>query len=383
MDNPFLLQTGASHWLRFHSPNAVVKVDSPSDVMAALSEIEGAVQRDGLYAAGFLAYEAASAFDPALKTHPPGGIPLLWFGLYEPPEILSGPPPRDSDQGFTVGPWQPSITESRFQDAFDCIKEHIALGDTYQVNHTFRLRADFDGSPRAFFLDLSRAQGAGYAAYLETGDLAVCSASPELFFHLDGDRLVSKPMKGTLRRSPQEADDSSQEARLRASDKDRAENLMIVDMVRNDLGRIAQVGSVRVPRLFEIERYPTVFQMTSTVECRTQAGFPEIMAALFPCASITGAPKVRTMEIIRSLEPDTRGLYTGCIGTLAPGRQALFNVAIRTAVIDHVRHNVEYGVGGGIVWDSDCSQEYQECLDKAQILPGIWQQENLSGAAGL
>ena len=159
-------------------------------------------------------------------------------------------------------------------------------------------------------------------------------------------------------------------AQLLDSEKDRAENLMIVDMVRNDMGRIAQTGSVTVPQLFEIERYPTVFQMTSTVECRATVDFPEIMGALFPCASITGAPKVRTMEIIRSLEPDPRGLYTGCIGYFGPGRQALFSVAIRTATIDRAQAQVEYGVGGGIVWDSVCSKEEKTLCFSSSLMPG-------------
>ena len=378
MCNNFIFQTGPTQWLRFQEPRAVVHASLPDEVAPALSEIETAVRRERLYAAGFLAYEAAPAFDPSFLAHAPSDVPLLWFGLYEAPLVtgaapfhsLSGDYREDSADPFSVGPWTASVSPDLYEQAFDRIKYHIARGDTYQVNYTFRLRAPFHGSPEALFTHLARAQKDGHAAFINTGRHIVCSASPELFFQLDGDRLISRPMKGTRRRGDPRQD-SRQAELLRASEKDRAENLMIVDMVRNDMGRIAEIGSVSVPSLFDIECYPTVYQMTSTVESRTQAGFPEIMGALFPCASITGAPKIRTMEIIRSCEPDPRGIYTGCIGYYGPNRQALFNVAIRTAVVKRAENCVEYGVGGGIVWDSDCALEYQECNDKARILPGF------------
>jgi para-aminobenzoate synthetase/4-amino-4-deoxychorismate lyase len=208
----------------------------------------------------------------------------------------------------------------------------------------------------------------GYAAYLDIGSHLICSASPELFFHLNGRTLLSKPMKGTAPRGKTLADDRAQMEWLQHSEKNRAENVMIVDMIRNDLGRIAEIGSVQVPHLFEIERYPTVLQMTSTVTAQTNVSFVQIMSALFPCASITGAPKVSTMRFIAELETTPRGVYTGAIGYLTPERIAQFNVAIRTVTIDREAGQAEYGVGGGIVWDSDAADEYRECEIKTRVL---------------
>jgi len=207
-----------------------------------------------------------------------------------------------------------------------------------------------------------------FSAFIRIPGWTVCSASPELFFRLDGDRLVSRPMKGTAPRGRWYAEDAGFRRRLAVSEKDRAENLMIVDMVRNDLGRIARTGTVGVESLFDVERYPTVWQMTSTVSCRTDAGLPQIFQALFPPASVTGAPKIRTTEIIAEIEDSPRRLYTGAIGYAGPGRQACFSVAIRTVIVDVRRGRAEYGVGGGIVWDSRSANEYDECLAKARVL---------------
>ncbi|MFQ6006409.1 MAG: chorismate-binding protein, partial [Woeseia sp.] len=212
------------------------------------------------------------------------------------------------------------------------------------------------------------AADAPYAAYIECDDHAIVSASPELFFRLNGEHLISKPMKGTARRGLASADDLEARRRLYESQKNRAENVMITDMVRNDMGRIAAPGSVQVPRLFETEKYPTVWQMTSTVSVQTKAPVAGVFRALFPCASVTGAPKVSSMAIIAGLEDTPREVYTGAIGFMAPDRQARFNVAIRTAIVDRHTGEAVYGVGGGIVWDSDPDEEYQECLAKARIL---------------
>ncbi len=220
----------------------------------------------------------------------------------------------------------------------------------------------------ALFCALAQAQPGGYLAYIETGPYTLCSASPELFFTLDGEHLTCRPMKGTVRRGLTLAQDEAQAAWLQASIKNRAENVMIVDMIRNDLGRIARTGSVAVPHLFQAERYPTLWQMTSTVVAESDLPFQRILAALFPCASITGAPKPSTMRIIAGLENTPRHVYTGAIGFYAPGRQAQFNVAIRTVTIDHTADIAEYGTGGGIVWDSTARGEYDESLLKARLL---------------
>ena len=264
--------------------------------------------------------------------------------------------------------WQSSISRTAYDAAIQQIKDHIAAGNTYQVNYTFPLQANFSGDPLAYFPQLSAAQQGNYTAFVDIGRFAICSASPELFFKLDGSHLHSKPMKGTAVRGRTLAEDEANIAWLSQSEKNRAENVMIVDMIRNDMGRVAQVGSVSVPKLFDVERYPTLLQMTSTVEAQTDAPLSQIMANMFPCASITGAPKVRTMEIIKTLEPQPRGIYTGSIGFITPQRQAQFNVAIRTVLVDKALGRATYGVGGGIIWDSDAAEEYEECRVKSRVL---------------
>ena len=230
-----------------------------------------------------------------------------------------------------------------------------------------RLRTRFKAAPWNFFLHLAQLQN-NHAAYLDLGQYIVCSASPELFFRLDGDILTCRPMKGTIRRGRTTLEDQEQAQSLKESEKNRAENVMIVDMIRNDLGRIAKIGGVQVPELFTVERYPTLWQMTSTVQARTDASLTQIFKALFPCASITGAPKVSTMRIISELEASPRKMYTGSIGYIAPNRRASFNVAIRTALVDRQEQTAEYGVGGGIVWDSTDKDEYEEALLKGRVL---------------
>ena len=367
MNGDVLLQSShAGGWLRFRNPLEIITTTDPALVCPLLNQIEQSVTRHGLYAAGFLTYEAAPAFDPAFQVHPPSILPLLWFGLYQPP--LPTDLPALKQYTFKLGHWQPAIDQAAYETALLRIKDHISRGETYQVNYTMRLRTNFAGDPRGLFGRLVDSQRSEYAAYVDTGATVICSASPELFFRRDGATVMTKPMKGTAARGKTWIEDERQVDGLRRSLKNRAENVMIVDMVRNDMGRIATAGSIRVPQLFDVERYPTLLQMTSTVTARSNVSTAEIMAALFPCASITGAPKVRTMEIIRQLEPEPRGIYTGCIGYIAPNRQSQFNVAIRTVVIDQTSGVAEYGVGGGIVWDSETAQEYQECQLKAKVL---------------
>ena len=362
-----LKDTAAQQWLRFAEPVQVIEARTLAEVIPALRSVEAQVGAQGLFAAGFISYEAAPAFDSALSVRQPGKWPLLWFGLYRQPEVISCPLTGQA-QACAPDQWSPTVDHDEYWAAIAQIKEYIARGETYQVNYTFRLRAPFAGDAWTLFQDLARAQQADYAAYVDTGPLVLCSASPELFFRLDGRRLLSRPMKGTAARGRWAEEDQAQAEWLRHSEKNRAENVMIVDMIRNDMGRVAEIGSVSVPRLFDVERYPTVWQMTSTVRALTDAPLVEILQALFPCASITGAPKPRTMQIIAALETTPRGAYTGCIGLIAPGRQAQFNVAIRTVAIDRTTGQAEYGVGGGIVWDSAAGDEYDECRTKARVL---------------
>ncbi|MCC7299781.1 MAG: aminodeoxychorismate synthase component I [Verrucomicrobia bacterium] len=354
----------ADQWLSFSEPVEVLTARTPDEVFQALEKIEAS----GLWAAGFISYEAAGAFDDALKTHSPGSLPLLQFGLFRNADTVQLP---KSEGAYQLGEWMPSVTRGEYAAAIAAIKEHIAAGDTYQVNYTFRLNADFSGSPFDFFCDLAAAQQGRYAAFIETDEFAICSASPELFFELNDGIITSRPMKGTLSRALTFSKDWKQAEALKNSAKDRAENIMIVDMIRNDIGRIAESGSVETLSRFDVEKYPTVWQLTSTVRgelAQRHRGtkVADVMRALFPCSSITGAPKAKTMEIIRSLEKSPRGVYTGSIGFIAPDGAAQFNVAIRTAVIQNGK--AEYGIGGGIVWDSDADCEYEEALSKARIL---------------
>ena len=352
------------HWLQFQSPRAVLTAANLSDILPLLTEVERYVEGEGLYAAGWIGYEAAPAFDRAFHTHPATAFPLACFGIFGPPSVLTALPALGLSSRCDT--WRPTVSRDEYAAAISRIKEHIAAGDTYQVNYTLRHRGDFRGDLWGFFL--STCADAPYAAFLDTDAFSLCSASPELFFSLQGHMIYSKPMKGTASRGRTPAEDRANARWLYRSEKNRAENVMIVDMIRNDLGRIARIGSVRVPRLFSVEKYPTVWQMTSTVEARTAASLPDILGALFPCASITGAPKVKAMEIIAAIETTPRNIYTGAIGFIGPDRCARFSVAIRTILIDKAASLAEYGVGGGIVWDSTAGEEYEECLTKAKII---------------
>lgn len=364
----------ASLWLRFGCPLRVIETADLREVPSALHEVERSVREERLHAVGWVAYEAAPAWDAALRVRRPGPWPLLWFGLYRQPEPIDLPRAMPLQ---ALGPWQPSISQEAYCEAISRIKDYIARGDTYQVNYTFRLQAPFAGDPFALFVRLVQAQRPRYPVYLDAGRYVVCSASPELFFRRNGAELVSRPMKGTAPRGRTWKEDQILAERLRASEKERAENVMIVDMVRNDMGRIADIGTVRALRLFEVERYPTLLQMTSTVRCETTASLVDIFRAMFPAASITGAPKARTMEIIAELEATPRGIYTGAIGWIAPHFRAQFNVAIRTVIVDREKEIATFGVGGGVVWDSEAEREYHECLLKARALTEEWPEFDL------
>jgi para-aminobenzoate synthetase / 4-amino-4-deoxychorismate lyase len=376
----------------FEHPVEVVRAERLDEVLPALRRVQAAVD-GGLHAAGFVAYEAAPAFDPAMRVTPQSGLPLVWFGTYRASSPVDEMPGRGTD--YEVGEWTSAVDESSFAAGVASIRESIASGDVYQVNYTGRLRANFDGDPSAWYRRLRDAQGAGYAAYLDLGRFHLLSLSPELFFRVSpietnrpsgvttggaasgptpaaapARAIVTRPMKGTHRRGRWTEEDRDFERRLRESDKERAENLMIVDLVRNDLGRVAETGSVRVEELFTVERYPTLLQMTSTISARLRpdVGLPEMFGALFPCGSVTGAPKIAAMRRIAELEPEPRGAYCGAIGLLEPGGRMAFNVAIRTITLDRETNVAGYGVGSGITWDSCPQAEAAENRLKAAIL---------------
>ncbi len=367
-------------WLELLPPIVRLEAASPAQVPALLVDVERRSER-GEVAIGWVSYEAAPAFDPAL-TAGVGSPPYAVF-------LVSRRWQRRAERGLGLRgrrlaiEWRPEIDAAAHRAALEQILAGIAAGDFYQVNHTFRVLAtvadaleDSSASPGfdpwPLFANLQRAQRGAFAAYVDDGTIAACSASPELFFALDGERIESRPMKGTARRGLDLAEDGVRIARLRTSSKERAENLMIVDMVRNDLGRIALPGSVEARDLFVVETYPTVHQMVSTVSARTRAPMVEIFRALFPAASITGAPKSSSMRAIAAFEPSPRGIYTGAVGAILPGRRARFAVAIRTAVLDRgpemADRRLVYGTGSGVVADSDPASEWRECAAKAANL---------------
>ncbi len=354
---------------RFSRCVELVDARSIDEVLPALRRIEEQVAQ-GLHAAGYISYEAAPAFDPALPSRAGALGPLLRFGVFElreevlPPAALAG----ESD-GYSLEGVRADLDGPGYLERVARIRQLIAAGDCYQANLTFPLRFRFRGSPAALYRSLCRAQRAPFCALLELGDLAIVSASPELFFRVSGRQIETRPMKGTARRCGLPKEDQARAEALRLNEKERAENVMIVDLMRSDLGRICEAGSVRTPSLLDVERYETVHQMTSTVTGVLRKGTTvlDALKALFPSGSVTGAPKRRAMEILSDLEGQPRGLYTGALGFLSPGMDAVFAVAIRTAVLDLRKGEGALGIGSGITWDSSPEAEYAECLDKARF----------------
>ncbi|MBJ6726976.1 aminodeoxychorismate synthase component I [Geomesophilobacter sediminis] len=354
------------HGCTFSGPAGTVTATTQGEVIPALRRIEAAVAQ-GLHAAGFISYEAAAGLNPHLTTKPPqGDFPLLRFDFYE--NRRRQPVPGPADECATSS-WSPTLAEPEYLAAVTRIRELIAAGDCYQVNFTLAERFRFSGAPAALAATLLGNQPTEYGSYLEADRYRIVSASPELFFSLRDGQLTARPMKGTAPRGRWIEEDRELAAGLRENAKERAENLMIVDLLRNDLGMVSETGSVTVPTLFEVETLPTVHQMTSTVISRLKQGatLTDVMQALFPCGSITGAPKRRSMEIIAELERDPRGMYTGCIGYVSPGGEAQFSVAIRTAVLDLETGTGVLGIGSGITHDSKAAAEYAECLAKGSF----------------
>lgn len=361
----FIHANGKKNPLAFKDPKQIISAEKINEVIPALNEVQSAVD-NGYYAAGFLTYEAAPAFDRAFHVKENNKMPLVWFGIFDKPVIEAA----NSSGTFSLSDWKPSTTVEKYNLDIEKIKHYIEKGDTYQVNYTIRMHADFHGDALAFYNQLAKTQSANYSAYLDIEDFTILSASPELFFHIKNEKMVTKPMKGTAARGKTTDEDIQNAKWLHRSEKNRAENIMIVDLLRNDLGIIAKPGTVDVPELFTVEKYPTVYQMTSTVTAEVQPHktITDIFRALFPCGSITGAPKVSTMNIISELETSPREVYCGAIGYITPDHEAVFNVPIRTVVVDKRDDSAQYGVGGGITWDSTKEGEYDEILTKAQLL---------------
>jgi para-aminobenzoate synthetase/4-amino-4-deoxychorismate lyase len=353
----------------FAEPHAVVMARTAAEVPQALARINQAVAA-GRYAAGYASYELGYALEPRLLPllPAPRTVPLLWFGIFDAPQVLDAGWFETQITGRAyAGPLRFAETRESHAGLFDRAQSYIAAGDVYQVNLTFPARFAFLGDALALYAQLRRHAAAPHGGYIDDGERQLLSLSPELFFASDGKRLTARPMKGTAQRGATPAEDEARAAALRRSEKDRAENLMIVDLIRNDLGRIAATGRVRVDSLFAIETYPTLHQMVSTVSAELAPGStPEAMLrALFPCGSITGTPKIRAEEIIHELEQRPRGAYCGAIGYFGPDAVADFNVAIRTLTI--AGDSGTLGIGSGVVADSEAGAEYDECLLKARF----------------
>ena len=366
--------TGRAGALLFELPRRQLVAHQPEEVPCVLDAVDKALEA-GHHVAGLLAYEAGYALDATLPDPPPLDGPLAWFGVYDAPVSIAVETALADLAAPLVEDAAWSVDVDDYRARIRTIQDWIRAGDVYQINLTAPLRFTFEGDPLALYAALRRAQPASYGAFLSLGGRSIASASPELFVRIDreGDtrKATTRPMKGTAPRGRTATEDVAQTRALQEREKDRAENLMIVDLLRNDLARVSVPGSVVVPSLFDAEHYPTVVQMTSTVRStvRDDASLGDVLRALFPCGSVTGAPKHRAMQRIRELEPEARGVYCGAIGYAAPDGTAAFSVAIRTAVV--AEGVGRYDVGSGVVWDSRADDEYAECLLKARILTDL------------
>ncbi len=367
MDHHVELEFGpAGRPVRFSAPVDRIAAHAPAEVPAALAAVDAALDA-GRWVAGYASYELGYALEPRLAARMPASrrVPLLDFGVF-----ADGPGPAEpAAPGGRLGPLRPRWSATDHAAAFERAAEYIRAGDVYQVNLTLPLDGRWQGDPAAIGATLAARQPVGFGARVALGEAVLLSRSPELFFALDGKGgIEARPMKGTAPRDADPARDAALAAALARDPKNRAENLMIVDLLRNDIGRIAEIGSVRVPALFQVETYATLHQMVSRVAARLAPGIGpgRVLATLFPCGSITGAPKLRAMEIIRELEPWPRDAYCGAIGWAAPDGRAAFNVAIRTLTLFPGGEAV-LNVGGGIVANSTARSEYEEALWKARF----------------
>lgn len=371
---------GAAAARLFVRPVEILVARSAAEVPALLSALEAAQAR-GFHAAGYLTYEAGQGLAPAWRGAVEAGAgdaPVGWFGLFETVERIAADRVADllpDPASAWVGKVAPRIARDDYLAAVEAVLGFIRAGDIYQANLTFRADVPVLGNPLAVHARLRRTARAGYGGVIWTGERAIVSHSPELFFALRRGEVMARPMKGTAARLADAGADAAAASALAEDPKQRAENLMIVDLIRNDLSRVAVPGSVAVPDLYRVESFPTIHQLVSDVSARLPEGVGavDVLRAAFPCGSITGAPKVRAMEIIDALESDARGLYTGSIGFIEPGGDAAFNVAIRTLVLpqsdlhDHVPC-ATLGLGSGIVADSVPAEEWRECLAKGEFV---------------
>lgn len=359
----------------YASPLEVLECRHAADVPDTLAKIDQALA-NGHHIAGYLAYELGYLLEPKLASLLPDELdgPLIWMGIFASAQVLDTNESAAllddwAQEDHHVGPLTTTMTRERYMANVETVRDHIRDGDIYQINYTFKQRFTYSGSALSLYAALRDRQRASFGALIATGTRHILSLSPELFVEVQGGVARTRPMKGTAARAASTQADAARRHWLKHDEKSKAENLMIVDLLRNDLSRIAQVGTVTVTDLFTVETYPTLHQMTSGIEAKLRTGtsFSQLIGALFPCGSVTGAPKVKAMEIIRTLENEPRGVYTGAIGYASRADGIRFNVAIRTLDLDHAGHG-EMGIGSGIVYDSDAGEEWDECHLKARFL---------------
>ncbi len=356
--------------LLFHSPISILTALTQAEIPSLFTALEEHL-KNGRWIAGYVSYEAGYHFVEQRSPAPgPEPLPLIWFGVYEhphhiPASLLNS---AEGEAPASINDPRLSIPQSDYEKIIGRLKEYIVNGDTYQVNFTDRFEFDTTGDASSLYFGLRKKQHVPFGAFINLGESQILSFSPELFFRRDGRSIVTKPMKGTCPRGKTNAEDTALSEWLRSDEKNRSENLMIVDLLRNDIGRICTNGSIHVREMYSVERYETVLQMTSTVAGTLRSGisYYDIFSSLFPCGSVTGAPKIRTMQIIRETERHPRGVYCGAIGFISPENQSVFNVAIRTLELNGSK--VSMGVGSGIVYDSVPQNEYEECRLKAAFL---------------
>jgi len=366
----------------FTSPIRYLYCNQKQEFLDTMLSIES-ILHEGYYLAGFISYNAGLHYENITSEGIKNDFPLLWLGVYRNPivydhidgrlygaEDLCLCPESCRCSEYQIYDCANSVDKCTYINDINSVREAIARGETYQVNYTFKHKFKFIGDTSDLFSELCMKQSASYSAFIRCMNWDILSLSPELFFRRVGDHITVKPMKGTIKRGINSPDDESKAQELYNSTKNRAENVMIVDLLRNDIGRISKIGSVNVSKLYEIEKYETLFQMTSTIESDLKEGvaWSDLFKSVFPSGSVTGAPKISTMQIINALEKEQRGIYTGSIGYIAPNNDSVFNVAIRTAVIGRYDRNGEMGIGGGITYDSEAEDEFRESLLKASFL---------------
>lgn len=374
IDRPFVLfedgRAGGSALL-FEAPREIIVARTADEAAGAFARMEAAAQ-SGLYLAGYASYELGYALEPKFRAAEPAPslTPLLMFGVFDPPRALApeeGAAPLE-DMRIAL---HPAWSRAEYSERFQKCRDYIFAGDVYQINLTFPLYGRYEGDPLQLYRALRKRQPVAYGGVVALGDETVVSLSPEVFFEADGRKIRARPMKGTAQRGFLPPEDMARAKYLVEDEKSRAENLMIVDLLRNDLSRLAEVGSVKVTDLFTVTTYPTLHQMTSGIEATLREGvsLAELFTGLFPCGSVTGAPKIRAMEIIRELECAPRGVYCGSLGLISPGGRIRFNVAIRTLTL-FPDSQLICNVGSAVVADSRARDEYEECLIKARFLTG-------------